>query len=106
MKATPVDPRATRWEVVYPTYRVFIWTRLGPPPGPPLAQAWRSDEFDVADADVDDVLAWAKAKTPGDGTFTVWVLGENNGVPRLYRIAGWEPTRTMEEPRHYVRRAP
>jgi hypothetical protein len=102
MKSTPVDPRDTSWEVDYPMYRVFIWSPLpGPPPNPPLAQGWRSMEFDVTEADIDEVLAWAREQTPSDGTFTVWVRGENNGAPGLYRVAGWEPTR-MEEPPSYV----
>src|SRR6478752_2199687 len=103
MKSTPVDPRDTFWEVDDPTYRVFVWSPAsGPPLIPPAVQGWRSEEFDVTEADIEEVLAWARERTPGDGTFTVWVRGQDGGVPGLYRIAGWEPTR-MEEPPSYVR---
>jgi hypothetical protein len=102
MKAIPVDPRDTRWEVDRRAYPVFIRSPVpGPPPVPPLAQAWRSAEYDVTEADVDEVLAWTRAQTASDGTLTVWVRGQDNGVPGVYRIAGWEPTR-MEQPPSYV----
>jgi hypothetical protein len=55
----------------------------------------------VTEADVDEVLAWTRAQTASDGTLTVWVRGQDNGVPGVYRIAGWEPTR-MEQPPSYV----
>jgi hypothetical protein len=92
MQATPVDPRDTRWEVDDPTYRVSIWSPLA------LAPGWRSAESDVTGADIDEVLAWAREQTPRDGTFTVWVRAQDNGVPGLYRVAGWEPTRTDDPP--------
>src|SRR4051794_39346 len=99
MKTAPVDPRDTCWEVDFPTYRVFIWSPIpGPAPVPPFAQAWRSAEYDVTEADIEEVLAWAREQAPSDGTFTVWVLGQDDGVRGLYRIAGCEPTRIEERP--------
>jgi hypothetical protein len=59
MQAQPVDPRDQRWEVPKPVYRDYFWER----PTPELTgSAWSSDEWRLADSDVDEVLSWAQAK--------------------------------------------
>lgn len=94
MEAKAVDPRETGWQIDHPTYRVYIWS-----PGPPsehitpAARGWRCSEFDVTGADVEEVLAWARAQAPSDGTYTVFLRGTDNGEGGLSRLAGWEPTR-------------
>jgi hypothetical protein len=45
-----------------PIYRVYFWDRLTPE----LADnAWRSDEWQLEDADINEVLKWAQATAAG-----------------------------------------
>src|SRR5690349_13294486 len=57
MQVLPVDPRDTRWEVPHPTYRVSFWQRQQP--HNPLS-GWAPDEWEIQDADIDEVLTWAR----------------------------------------------
>jgi hypothetical protein len=53
MREHAVDPRDTRWEQNHPSYRVYFWR-----PG-------ITDEWELADADVDEVLSWAADHADG-----------------------------------------
>jgi hypothetical protein len=81
-----VDPRDTRWEENGPHYRVYFWD------GPRHTSA----EYEIAEADVAEVLAWADREARSSGrTFTLFVqhrCGDDD--PGLIRLAGWEGSST------------
>ncbi|MFG3258596.1 hypothetical protein [Streptomyces sp. NPDC048172] len=89
MDVRGVDPRDTAWEDEEPRYRVYCWDR----------RRVCADEYEVRGAaDVDEVLAWARARVTeraegAEGvelTYTVYVLVEPDGPgrPGLVRLAG------------------
>jgi hypothetical protein len=85
-----VDPRDQQWEVDAPAYRVYFWA--------PWSKGWRSDEFEVTDADIDDVLEWATSR-PGDHvSFTVYACHQNEGRLGLIRLLGRDPTAPSPPP--------
>lgn len=88
-----VDPRDTEWEIDDPTYRVYFWE---PSSGQPDA-AWSSSEWEVSEADVHEVIAWAQAEAAGRRV-TMWVKAARDDGPGLIRLAGWEPTRSEHAP--------
>jgi hypothetical protein len=86
VRAWPVDPRDTRWEVWNPRFRVCSWRSLG--------QSWASREFELSAQDVVAVLAWAAEHAEGGETYTIHcVVGGADGTG-LVRLAGTDPTRT------------
>jgi hypothetical protein len=90
MQAQPVDPRDERWGVSKPAYRVYFWERLTPDPA---NNAWRSDEWRLGGADVDEVLNWAQARAAGR-QFVVYVeatCAQPDGLG-LVRLLGADPT--------------
>jgi hypothetical protein len=99
MRVEPVDPRDTHWEEMEPGYRVYIWSRAPVPLGvdPDLA-GWSCRSDDVFEADVGEVLEWAKREAPLGGTFTMFARSVRDGPLGLLRLAGWEPPRRTEPP--------
>lgn len=89
MKARPTDPRDTRWEVPHPTYRVYFW-ELHRPQEPD--SSWVSDEWEIEDADIDEVLNWAR-DTARERRFVVYVslTGGYPDEPGLVRLLGTDP---------------
>ena len=74
MRIHGVDPRDSRWERHHSAYRVYFWDDAG-----------SSDEYEIADADVPEVLAWAHR------TYVLWLRSEDrNDGPGPIRLAGWE----------------
>jgi len=63
-----VDPRDTRWEVLHPAYRVYFWQQ--PHPENPHS-IWISDEWEIGDADVDEVLNWLGTTPPEGGLWSM-----------------------------------
>jgi hypothetical protein len=90
VRAEPIDPRDTRWERDEIAYRVYFWRGAG-----------TSDEWRVTDADVSEVLDWAREKAQGR-YITMWVEHTVNGDLGMLRLEGWEPTRS-EAPPPWVR---
>ena len=90
MQVHPVDPRDTRWEVDHPAYRVYFWHYEQPrdPHG-----GWVSDEWQIEDADVDEVLNWARDNADGR-RFVVYarVVCGQLGEPGLIRLLGTDPS--------------
>ncbi|MDT0320138.1 MULTISPECIES: hypothetical protein [unclassified Streptomyces] len=84
MRIRGVDPRDTTWELDHPRYRVYFWDRA----------VNVADEYEVSDADVDEVLAWATRHAAEHGvTYTLWALvpeqwGDGPGLIRLAGVAG------------------
>jgi hypothetical protein len=88
----PVDPRDTTWEVDEPAYRVYFWRRVPQPIG--LSPGFESEEFDVAGADVQEVIAWVEATAGSDRTYSLYALLRSlEGQLGLVRLAGADPTR-------------
>lgn len=84
-RARLVDPRDTIWEAWHPRYRVDFWRSLG--------QSWESRGFDLTDADVVAVLAWAAEHAEDDETYTVHCVVDRPEGSGLVRLAGEDPTR-------------
>ena len=90
MKVLRVDPRDAQWEDVHPVFRVYFWDGT---------DAWSSDEYEVADADVAEVLAWARSQLPVKGTeFTVYLQRREADRVGLVLLAGRDPTAPGEPP--------
>jgi hypothetical protein len=93
MHVRPVDSRDTRSEIDEPVFRVYFWRDLGTPPDG-AGRAYASDEYEVTDADVREVIYWADEESAGR-TYTLHVLvpdlrSEELG---LINLAGVDPTR-------------
>jgi hypothetical protein len=89
MQVRPVDPRDTRWEVPYPAYRVYFWQQQRPHD---QHSGWASDERQIEDADVDEVLNWARDNAAG-WRFVVYarVVVGDPAEPGLVRLFGTAP---------------
>lgn len=90
MLAEPIDPRDTNWARDEVAYRVYFWR------GAALSDEWR-----VTEADVNEVLDWAREKAEGR-YITVWAEHVDDGDLGMIRLEGWEPTRS-ETPPAWVR---
>jgi hypothetical protein len=100
VRVVPVDPRDTTWEVDEPVYRVLTWSPLPAPAGLDGAQAaWSCEEHDIFDAEVDEVLAWARHQARPDQLVTVFARVPSPEGPGLVRLTGWDPTRNDDPPR-------
>jgi hypothetical protein len=80
-----VDPRDARWELWTPAYRVSLWTRS--------SDGWASREFEIGDADVNDVLDWIQEQRDVE-TFTLYAIVDQGDDRGLVRLAGNDPTRS------------
>lgn len=75
MRAMTVDPTDQTGEVDDPVYRVYFWD------GPAS-----SDEWELKDATLDDVLAWIEVNKAGR-QYTLWLVVPGPGVT-LARLRG------------------
>lgn len=80
MNVEGIDPRDAEWEVDSPAYRVYVFAEGGR----------YSDEYQLTDADADEVLAWAM-KQAGDREFIVYVVHNEAGSLGLIRLSGADP---------------
>jgi hypothetical protein len=84
VKAHSVDPRDIRWEDDNPAFRVTIWK---PQPAPLDAElvfvGHESREYEVLDAYVQEVVAWATGQAEATETSTIHVLDEVEGKRRM-----------------------
>ena len=86
LRARPVDPRDTRWEVWNPAFRVYFWRRwMG---------GWMSREFEIRGGDVVGVLAWAAEHAEDGETYTLHCVVEAPDGTGLVRLTGEDPTHT------------
>lgn len=89
IEARPVDPRDVNIPVDAPTFRVYFWRSA-----PSLA----CREFEVAGADVDEIIEWAEHNKAADETYELGVLtrvaGMHDGDLVLTRIKGADPSRS------------
>jgi hypothetical protein len=78
MRIMRVDPRDQTWEIDRPTYRVYFHEDDG-----------ASEEHEIADADVAEVLAWAEADR-GTRGFIAYACVPRDGLG-LIRLTGTDP---------------
>jgi hypothetical protein len=79
MRTRPVDPRDIVWEQDEPRYRVYFWDR------PQMT----SHEYAIADAGIDEALAWARGRAHDKGwTYTFYVEVTAPYGPGLVRVEG------------------
>ena len=71
----------------------------GRPPSGHGAMAYVSEEFEVDDADVAAVLAWAETTVLPDRTYTLYALVDCDGAAGLVRLAGTDPTAPSRDER-------
>lgn len=79
------------------TFRVYFWSQL--PAGESHEfRAWQCDEYEIADADVYDVLAWAEERAAGSQwTYVVYVVLEDPDRGRgMVKLAGQDPNDPSE----------
>lgn len=79
MRARPVDPTDQTLEVDDPAYRVYYWTGFS-----------ECDEWELAEADLDEVLAWSTRTQPAARTASGWSLYRDAEV-ELVRLRGIDP---------------
>jgi len=83
VKVEAVDPRDTRWEDYHPVFRVYFWRE---------AHGWSSDEFEITDANVAEVMVWAGSQLPAKGTeFALYLRRWEAHEPGLVLLAGRDP---------------
>ncbi len=82
----PVDPRDITSEDTSPAYRVYFWRPLDAP------GAFESTEFELTDADAEEVIAWARTTARIEQTYTVYAVVHRPDGRGLVRLAGSDPT--------------
>lgn len=87
VQAMPIDPRDQQWQSDSPAYRVFFWQSRGSGE----LSGWESEEWQLTEADVDEVLAWAGSRAAGR-TMSIWVVHQDADGIGLIRLAGIDPT--------------
>lgn len=84
MRARPVDPQDQITEVDDPAYRVYFWTGCSV-----------CDEWELTDADLDEVLAWVRQNANGR-THSLWVVLYREPEVELVRLRGIDPTASAD----------
>ncbi|MEV5879974.1 hypothetical protein AB0L75_38345 [Streptomyces sp. NPDC052101] len=79
MRIRPVDPRDMTWEQDHAVYRVYFWDTA----------STHSHEYQVSEADIDEVLAWTRREAESHGwSYTVYAQVGDDGQPGLVRLCG------------------
>lgn len=96
MRIRSIDPRDAQWEDDSPSYRVYFWYRVqGQADQPQSANSYRSTEFEIQDADIEEVLAWAENEVEEAGTYTVHAVARDGDVIGLLRLQGRDPAASL-----------
>jgi hypothetical protein len=75
VRVRSVDPRDIGWEDDAPAFRVTFWKQLSTPVDvEAVAVGHESREYEVLDADVGEVVAWATGEAEVAETWTLHVL--------------------------------
>jgi hypothetical protein len=78
--ASPIDPRDQTSEVDDPVYRAYFWDSPA-----------SCDEWELAEADIDEVLEWVRANGRGR-PHSLWVVVRGEQGVQLVRLRGIDPT--------------
>lgn len=76
MRAQQIDPRDVSTEIADPTYRVYFWDDTG-----------ASDEWELAEADLDEVLVWIPEHSRGRA-HSLWAVHRASGDVAIIRLRG------------------
>lgn len=79
MRARPVDPRDQTSEEDAPRYRVHFW-----------GETSASDEWELTETDLDEVLDWIRANADGR-RHSLWAVLERGDRVELVRLRGIDP---------------
>lgn len=79
MIASPIDPRDQTGEVDDPAYRAYFWDSPG-----------ACDEWELTEADLDEVLDWVRANSRGR-PHSLWVVVRHGHEVELVRLRGIDP---------------
>lgn len=77
MKAVPIDPRDQTSQLDDPTYRVYFWS----------ADGSAKEEWELAEADLEEVLAWVATRS-GGRRHSLWAVAGNLDGVTLIRLEG------------------
>lgn len=78
--ASPIDPRDQTSEIDDPAYRAYFWDS-------PQA----CDEWELTEADLDEVLSWVQANSRGR-PHSLWAVVRRDQDVELIRLRGIDPT--------------
>jgi hypothetical protein len=78
--ASPIDPRDQTSEVDDPAYRAHFWDNPG-----------SCDEWELTEADIDEVLDWVRANSKGR-PHSLWAVVRSDRDVQLIRLRGIDPT--------------
>lgn len=84
MDVTLADTRDETWRIDSPRYRVQFWT---------LGRSLDLVEYEISQADVDEVIQWARANAEGRSVVIYVALPEPAGSVGFVRILGRSPDR-------------
>jgi len=87
MQVRSVDPRDISVEIDSPSYRVYFWKRQAQD-DQSTSTGYECDEYEISDADVEEVLSWAKSKGEGHSHVCVYAVFADSDGPGLIRLAG------------------
>jgi hypothetical protein len=79
VRAYQVDPRDQIFGVDAPRYRVYYWTGSS-----------SCSEWELTEADLDEVLAWVRQHADGR-THSLWVVLRRDAGVELVRLRGIDP---------------
>ena len=88
LEARSINPNDQRYEFDEPSYRVFFWSQ---PDGIGSNRSWRSDEWEISGADIDEALTWVLAHAAGRRA-SLWAVTRPGGEATHVRLAGTDPT--------------
>lgn len=87
MRAYPVDPRDTDWEISQPAYRVYFWEKQRNNED----SGWAAEEWELQDADIGEVLDWRNEKAKGRLSVLYACVSYDDALG-LVRLSGTDPT--------------
>jgi hypothetical protein len=100
VRVRSVDPRDIGWEDDEPAFRVTFWKELpSPVDGGRVSVGYQSREYEVSDAEVGEVIAWATREAEVAETWTLHVLAREARMATWGRFVSQELTPIGRGPR-------
>lgn len=95
MRVRPIDPRDIAQHISRSTYRVYFFERMVPISGDPNeADGLVSEEYELSDADVPEVIEWAEGEVGLQRTYVIYLVVQQDGAKSLARLVGVDLTLT------------
>lgn len=93
MQVRPIDPRDIAQHISKSTYRVYFFERMAPTSGDPNeADGLVSEEYELSDADVPEVIKWAEGQVGLQRTYVIYLVVQQDGAKSLARLVGVDLT--------------